>query len=142
MIAVSYFAAQTSAGFIQAVGWVGVAFFALCLALILRQLLRRGPTVVIDDFGVFDRRLGVGLIPWQDISAVSVAQIRSQRFISLWLRNQEEYLSRVPSWRASLGRMNERMGFSPFSMGFAGLTPGLDEVYAHIRTKVPERAGG
>jgi hypothetical protein len=116
MIAASYSSARNGVGFIQAVGWFGVAFFGLCFVAILFQLLRRGPTVVIDEFGVFDRRLGVGCIPRQDIASVSAAQVKSQRLILLWLGNEDQYLSHVSAWRHRLAAANRALGFSPFCM--------------------------
>jgi hypothetical protein len=140
MIAASYFSARNGVGFIQAVGWLGVAFFGLCFVAILFQLFRQGPTVVIDEFGVFDRRLGVGPIPWEDIASVSAAQVKSQRLILLWLRNEDQYLSHVSAWRHRLAAANRALGFSPFCMSFTGLTPGFDEAYGRLRARVPERA--
>jgi hypothetical protein len=139
MSALSYYAATTATGFTEAVGWIGVVFFGLGTVPILSWLFRSGPTVVIDDTGVFDRRWGVGRIAWEDIASVSITQVRRQRFISLWLRNQNEYLGRISTMGASLSRMSEKIGFSPFSMNFSGLTPGLDEAYARLRERLPER---
>jgi hypothetical protein len=141
MMAAGYVSARIGIGLIQAVGWFGVAFFVLCFLAILLQLFRRGPTVVIDELGVFDQRMGIGRIPWGDIASVSIAQVRRQRFISLWLRNEELYLSQVPNWRRGVAAANRALGFSPFCMSFAGLTPGLDEAYARLRARVPERGG-
>jgi len=140
MIAASYFAARTGVGLIQVVGWFGVAFFSLCFVAILFQLFRQGPTVVIDEIGVFDRRLGVGRIPWEDIASVSVAQVKSQRIISLWLRNEDRYLSQSSAWRRRLAAANRALGFSPFCMSFTGLTPGFDEAYGRLKRRLPERA--
>jgi hypothetical protein len=123
------------------VGWFGVAFFGLYLISILLQVFRHGPTVVIDELGVLDRRMGVGRIPWGDIASVSVAQVRRQRLISLWLRNEEQYLSQASAWRRNLALANRGLGFSLFCMSFNGLTPGLDEAYARLTARVPERAG-
>jgi cbb3-type cytochrome oxidase subunit 3 len=142
LIAAAYFSARTGLGLIQAVGWFGVAFFSLCFVAILFQLFRRGPTVVIDELGVFDRRMGVGRISWQDIASVSVSKVRRQRFISLWLRNEEQYLSQCSAAsRRALAAANRALGFSPFCMSFTGLTPGLDDAYARLKARVPERAG-
>jgi hypothetical protein len=138
MIAASYFSTQIGSRFM---GWSGVAFFGLCLVGILSQLLRHGPTVVIDDLGVFDRRLRIGRIPWEDIASVSVAQVRRQRLISLWLRNEEQYLPQGSAVIRRLAASSRAMGVSPFSMSFMGLTPGLDEAYARLRARLPERAG-
>src|ERR1700723_1136593 len=76
MIAASYFSARNGVGFIQAVGWFRVPFFGLCFVAILFQPFRQGPTVVIDELGVFDRRLGVGRIPWEvrDLAALLVRE--------------------------------------------------------------------
>jgi hypothetical protein len=137
----SYYAGRTASGLTQVVGWLGVVFFGLAAVVIPLQLLRRGPVVIIDDSGVLDRRLGVGLIPWQDISSVSITQIRNQRFISLWLRNEGQYLSHWPAWKRAGSGVSERLGVSPFSMQFKTLTPGLDEAYARLKENVPERAG-
>jgi|SRR5579883_3266713 len=126
---------------IRVVGWFGMVFCACILVLPLLQLLRRGPTVVIDDSGVLDLRLGVGAIAWDDISSVSVTRLGNQRCISLWLRNEERYLSRVSALSAWLSRAGGAEGLSPFRIKFAGLTPGLDEAYARLRTRLPERTG-
>lgn len=140
-IAACYLSARFGVGLIQGVGLFGAAFFGLCLVAILFQLFRRGATVVIDELGVSDRRMGVGRIPWEDIASVSVGQVKRQRFISLWLRNEEQYLSRGPARRRWVAAVNRALGFSPFYMSFTGLTPGLDDAYARLKARVPERAG-
>ena len=132
MIAASYFSVQIGAGFI---GWFGVAFFGLCFVPILLQLFRHGPTVVID------RRMRIGRIPWEDIASVSVAQMKRQRLISLWLRNEEQYLPQGSAVTRRVAAASRAMGLSPFSMSFTGLTPGLDDAYARLRARLPERAG-
>jgi len=138
MIAASYFSTQVGAGF---TGWFGVAFFGLCLGGILSQLFKHGPTVVIDELGVFDRRLRIGRIPWEDIASVSIAQVRRRRLISLWLRNEERYLPQDSAVVRRLAAASRAAGVSPFSISFMGLTPGLDEAYARLRARLPERAG-
>lgn len=143
MVAASWWVAWTVPDPLHAaIGWVGVAFFSACLVLILVQLFRRKAPVVIDDSGILDVRFGVGLIPWGDIASVSLEEIQKQRFISLWLRTEEEYLLRAPAWKRRLFGLNKRLGFSPFGMSFAGLKPGLDAAYGRIRERVPERTSG
>ncbi len=124
---------------IRVCAWSGV-FFCICiLVFYLFQLFRRSPTVVIDDSGVFDRRLGVGTIAWEDISRAAVTRLfGSQRCISLWLRNEEHYLSRLSAQRAWLMQVGNPGGASPFRIQFAGLTPRLDEAYELLRSRLPE----
>jgi hypothetical protein len=73
------------------------------------------------------------------LAVLMIAPVRRQRFISLWLRNEEQYLSRGSARTRALAAANRTLGFSPFSMAFTGLTPGLDQAYAHLRARVPER---
>ena len=141
MMAMSYLLTQSSDLFHKAIGWLGVAFFGAALLAILFQLFRRRPTVIIDDSGVMDTRLGVGYIAWEDIASISVADIHRQRFISLWLRDEAKFLSRTSRSKRLLRRANRALGFSPFSLSFAGLSPGLNEVYDVLRSRLPERAG-
>ena len=141
MILGSFYIARNYGESAEAVGWTGAVFFTLCLIAILFQLFRRVPTVVIDDLGVLDRRMRIGRISWDDISSVSVQQVRSTHFVSLWLRNEEQYLSHSPNGMRILGRINREMGFSPFSMSFVGLTPGWDDAYARISARISVRAG-
>ena len=116
-------------------------FFCVCiLVFYLFQLVRRGPTVVIDDSGVFDRRLGVGTIAWGDISSAGITWIGNQRCISLWVRDKEQYLSRLSAPRAWLMQVGNPEGVSPFRIQFVGLTPRLDEAYEALRSRLPEGA--
>jgi len=142
MIALCYYLARTGVGDdVREVGWLGVAFFGLALVGWLSQLLRRGPTVTIDDRGVFDRRMGIGPILWRDIAFISIGQVRRERFMSLWLRNEDQYLSKAPRVKRGLELASRELGFSPFTLSFIGLTPGIDEAYALLRQRIPERAG-
>ena len=45
-------------------GWPALIFFGAGTLSIAYQARQRGPRVVIDEAGVFDRTLGVGVIPW------------------------------------------------------------------------------
>jgi hypothetical protein len=135
-------AAQVSApAVIHVAGWAGVVLGIYILVVLLSQLVRREPTIVIDDSGVFDRRLGVGPILWGDISSIAITSIGHQRWISVGVRNQEQYLSRVSAISAWLSRVGEKEGLSAFRLSFAGLTPGVDEAYAYLKSKLPERTG-
>jgi len=49
------------------VGWMSIIFFGACALVFVWQLLDARPRLIIDDSGVFDRSLGVGVIPWSQI---------------------------------------------------------------------------
>ena len=112
MIAVSYYAATTATGFIEAVGWIGVVCFGLCTLLILS----RGHRVCV----------------YHTSPAPAI-------YLSVAPKRERGPRGCINDG-ASLSRMSEKIGFSPLSMNFSGLTPGLDEAYARLRDRLPERA--
>lgn len=120
----------------QIVGWLGIAFFTPCLFAVALESARSGPVVVIDDEGITDRRLRVGTIPWKEIEDISIGSVNRQRFLSVHVRDPNVFLARMPFYARWLGRANTLMGFAPITLGFAGLTPGIDEVVRAIEARL------
>jgi len=103
-------------------------------------LFRSGPIVRLSDDGIDDVRLRVGLIPWRDISSVSVYTIRNRPIIQLWLRDADSYLMRWPRWRRALSRLPTSLGYSAFVLDLSFLNPGFGPVYAFISRHVSARS--
>lgn len=98
------------------VGWMSITFFGGCAAVFVWQLLDSRPRLIIDDRGIFDRTLGVGVIPWSEIVDAFPRTIASCRFVCLVLRQPEEYLSRLPRRRRPFASLNRELGFTDFSI--------------------------
>jgi hypothetical protein len=47
--------------------WGGIVFFGACALMAIVQILDRRPRLVIDERGILDRTLKVGVIEWHDI---------------------------------------------------------------------------
>ena len=137
MVGASYFCTTIPDLTAQVFGWIGVAFFGLGFIAIPRQLLRAGPQVVINDEGIDDRRLKLGPIRWDDIRELSIGSVHGAKFLCIELVDRERYLSRLPAWKRRLGAASEALGFPPLTIGFSGLTPGLDEVWDYVRKRPP-----
>ena len=90
---------------------------------------------MINADGIDDRRLKVGLIPWEDIRALSIGSVRSAKFLCIDVVDREKYLSRFPRWKRHLASANEALGFPPLTISFAGLTPGLKDVWAYVEAR-------
>ena len=123
----------------RALGCVGLALAALLGPRLLRDVFRRGPTIRLTEAGIFDIRLGVGLIPWKDISSVSLFRFGKHALIELWLRDPEAYVRRWRWWQRSLvpGLAARRM--SPFNLKFLFLTPGYERAFDYIALFVATR---
>jgi hypothetical protein len=136
MVSVSYFCTTLPDMVARVAGWVGVGFFGLGFIAIPLRFFRSGPQVVINEEGIDDRRLIIGVIRWSDIRSLSIRSLNSVKFLCIELVEPEKYLARLPRWRRSLEWTNEILGFPAMTIGFTGLSPGIDQVWEFIQGRV------
>ncbi|MGA2541133.1 MAG: STM3941 family protein [Verrucomicrobiota bacterium] len=110
------------------VGWMSIIFFGACALVFVWQLLDARPRLIIDDSGVFDRSLGVGVIPWSQIVDAYPRTITSSSFVCLVLHQACPFLSRLPSRRRAFAKLNRQLGFTDFSINLSGLAVDPAEV--------------
>lgn len=120
-------------------GWAGIVLFAVGFPQLLRSFLDGGPRLVIDDQGVLDRALGVGLIPWSEITGASVRALSGQRFVCLEVRDPRFFTAQLGSLRRALLRANRALGFPELSLSVSDLPVGADEVVAEIQRQCTGR---
>jgi hypothetical protein len=70
----------------------------------LRALGEEDERVVIDDGGIRDSMLPVGVIGWDEVRGASVQRIGNVEVVSLQLRDPEHVISRLPSARQFIAR--------------------------------------
>ena len=121
--------------FSRAVGWVGVGFFGLGFIVIPIMWFRTGAQVVINDEGIEDIRQKIGVIRWEDIRGLWIGRVESTKFLCIELVDSEKYLSRLPRWTRPLTAATRAIGFPPLTIGFTGLSPGLEEVWAYLQSR-------
>jgi len=139
MLAASWFCTTLPQAEARIAGWIGLAFFGLCFIAIVAQLFRGGASVILDDAGIHDLRSSFGTIPWADILSLRIGSVESQRFLCVYVRDPGIYLARLPSHKRLIAQANPALGFPPVTIGFAGLSPGLDEVWNYVQTNYPEK---
>jgi hypothetical protein len=107
-----------------------IAAAALALVLAIRAI--RGndtePCIIIDDKGVFDKRLKVGVIRWEDIRRIKSHTLSGAEYISLDLHNMRTYEGRRPVWLRMAAKTQRMSGMSPIAIS----TNGLDMDRAHL----------
>jgi hypothetical protein len=101
------------------VGWMTILFFGGCAAVLVRQLLDARPRIVLNDEGILDRTLKVGVIRWEDILGAEVATISGQNFLALRLRDESRYTSRLGPVYKRLLEMNESLGFARLNVNLS-----------------------
>lgn len=121
-------------------GGLSVAFFGLCAAVFIRELTRTEPRLTIDDAGILDRSLGLGLIRWEDVDDAWAARVSGQPFLCLVLRDPERYLARLGPIKRRLAKMNGALGFTELSLNLSGLAGASPErLESLVRSQVAAR---
>jgi hypothetical protein len=142
MVAASYFAAIHASGYKMVLSWFGVPFFTLAVVVGCVQLFRRGPSIVMNAEGISGPRMGSTPLKWSDIAAVSVGQVRRQKFLCLWLRDQDAYVAQLPAARQLAAKGSIALGFPATSLSFNGLQPGVEQALEYSLTYVPKKTNG
>lgn len=102
-------------------GAIGLVLFAAFAAYALRQLMRRGPRLVLGVDGVDAADLGVGTIPWTDLVEVAPFGSNEAPFLALQAEDPARWLAAMPGWPARVQRLLERQGLPLFSVNLIGV---------------------
>jgi hypothetical protein len=113
----------------------GILGFVVVVAVgyALKEAFTNNTKVVIDRSGVFDSRLNVGTIRWQDITGVSVEELQHFDVVCLELANEEKYLKKRSSMTNAAMKYNEKMNkLSQFQINPSVLDASANEIYYAI----------
>lgn len=123
------------------VAWLNIAFFGACATFFALQVVDRRPRLVIDDQGILDRTLKVGLIDWADIRAVFLKRSAGQSFLCLELADASKYTQRLPPLLKKLVQLNRKLGFTDLSLNLAGIKVSPEQVEELVRKELAVRSG-
>ncbi len=133
------------AGLVRAVGVVSAGYFALCAYFIWQKLTDGKMGLTIDGAGITDNSSanGVGLIEWEDIIGVQIAQSYSSKILLIMTRAPEKYIQRVTSklFQRSMW-MNNKLYGSPIGILSSTLKVDFGELERLIAEKLRERGMG
>jgi hypothetical protein len=126
---------------VRVVAWLGIVIGVSAAWFGLKQMFRKGPTLIVNESGIDDKRLGVGQIPWTAISSVSTYKtlLSTKPLIELWLSDESTYVSRMSRRHRMVAPTLKANGRSPFVISTGILTPGFRPVYEYILRFVPAR---
>ena len=113
-----------------------ILFFGGGAGITFWQLVDDRPRLVIDDAGILDRTIGVGLIAWSDIEGAYVKSIQGNDFICLELRDPDSYRVSQKGIRRAMASANRSLGFTDFNVNLMGLPIEVEEVYELIIKKL------
>ena len=118
-------------------GRLELAVFGLISTIVaiytVREAFRSDVKVVIDHRGVFDRRLGMGTIRWQDIEGIYVKKLKSIDHVCLEVADEQKYFARRSAFTNLAARfLRATNKISPFNINTGVLDAATDEIYAAI----------
>jgi hypothetical protein len=128
----------------QVAGALSIVFFSACFVFGVIRLIWRSPSLIISPMGIFEgsSALGSYILRWDEIHSVYISTMRvtvfsSQRFLSVRLKNTEEFLARQSSAKARIMRMNMGLVGAPINISASALPVTLEEILELIHQKSP-----
>ena len=123
-------------GRVTIVLWVLAAVVVIVFVQGVRQMFDRGPCIVLNDEGIYDKRLGMGLIRWSDIERVRMQGLSGAYYISLELSNSDQYLSRQPAYTRIANQIWRLYNISPIHIKVAHMDVAPGDVFELIMSRV------
>lgn len=117
------------------VAWGIVTLFSCTSVLIGRRALGWQPRLVIDETGVLDRTLGIGLVPWSEIQGAALEFVDDSELICLQVRHPAESATKVPSGRKKLAAAHQEAGFAEVKLDLSGVSVATEDVLALIQQR-------
>ena len=121
------------------IGWMNIAVFGACIPVFVWQIIDSRPRLTIDAKGILDRTLGVGLIPWSEITGAYLRSVQGNYFVCLELRNPEPWLGRLSPIKRALTSANKALGFTALNLNLIGVAVDPVQVLELILKTVASR---
>ena len=87
--------------------WGTIVFFGGCALVFAWQIIDNRPRIIINNDGIVDRTLKVGVIEWSDIRAAWLYRKSGIPFVGLDLRDPAKYVARLSPLMQRMAALNE-----------------------------------
>lgn len=118
-----------------------ISFFGLCGLYGLLKLFDNKPGLILNQEGLLDNSSAVGghLIKWDDITGLEVEQVKSTKFLLIYVKNPKDYYTGASRFKKFWMIMNERIYGTPLSLSSASLQCDFDELITAIENNINKR---
>ena len=100
------------------------------------------PVLTMNEDGISDRRLGVGMILWSDIEDVQIEnRYDNNHFICLRMVDPEKYVSRLTGAKLLNMRHSQKLGFTMLNIDVSAFDIDPLELMEHIRKSASAHRG-
>ena len=116
--------------------WILTGAIIIAFVQMLLEWFDRGPCIIINEEGINDKRLALGLIRWSDIERVRMQGLGGAYFISLELFDSESYLSRQPAYTRISNKVWRLYNISPIHIKVAYIDVAPYDLFEMIVSEV------
>lgn len=114
-------AALASISWTSWLGWAVVVIAGVPGLILLRGMGEDTERIVIDDAGIRDSHLPIGIIGWPEIKGATVQTIGGTKVVNLELRDPERFLRRLPAPRQFIARKAHEAGLPGVYLALQGI---------------------
>lgn len=129
----------------QIIGYISSIFFGFCAFFIARKLFDKKPGFIIDNSGLTDNSgsVSAGQILWSDIEDISVLEVNRQKFITLKVKNPQDYINRQGSAiKRKMMEINYNMCGTPITISAGSLQISFDELLRLVQDNYQKHSRG
>jgi len=119
--------------FINFLGVIGIIFFGYGVIKISLELLSKSPRLIVNEIGIFE--YSMGMISWNDITDISITHAARQKFITLHVKNPNDYMKKLNMFGKLFASLNNVFYQSPIHISSAGLDINFNELHSIIEEK-------
>ena len=121
------------------ISWGSLLLGLAAVPAFVRELLRRGPVLVLSHAGLEDHRTSWGLIPWSAIAGAELVELDREKYVMLQMRDKDAWQGKpslVARWTKPL---NEALGLRGLPIDVSGLSMPADQVAGEIHRRLQAR---
>ena len=115
---------------------VGFFVFGAMTLVFVTRLFYTEPQVIINLKGIEDKRLNSGLIAWNEVGVIFLAEVRYAQWLNLTLDSPEKYYRQLPKFQLFLRKINGQQGINNFRVRFTDLDTPIDEAWDFIESNI------
>jgi len=121
-------------------GIAGILFFGSGSIYAIWKLFDNKVGLSVDEDGIYDNTnaSSVGLIKWTDITEIKTEQVASTKFLLIYIKNPNDYISKIKGYKRKLLEMSNRMYGTPLSISNNSLKYDFNDLESLINERFSE----
>jgi hypothetical protein len=120
---------------------ISVVFFTASSLVIIRKIANNEPALIINSRGILNHTNAVGkhFIPWETIIEIEIVNVKSTRFLLVYVNNPKEVIAQSRGFGKWLAYLNDKQYNTPLSITPLGIQCKLDQIVAKIQEHILHR---